>query len=139
MPVDPTKVALAMANGLSAVCATCSRYWEARDRGIPGDACGSRVRCGSPMAGDTFSDYDGPLRGALHLWCFVCSQQAHFGIRVNGRSQVIGACEEHIRYVEKYRPVGGPDTRVEVKSPKGGDSGVSNLPLADRKDGVKDR
>lgn len=108
-----------MAQGLSAVCATCKKYWEARDKGVPGDACMTRIKCGSPISGDTFSDYDGPLKGALHLWCFVCAKRADFGIQLNSRAAVIGACKDHIRYVETLRAVGRPDTRVEVKAAKG--------------------
>lgn len=119
MPLDPNKVSLAMAQGLSAVCATCKKYWEARDKGIPGDACTTRIKCGSPIAGDTFSDYDGPLKGALHLWCFVCAKQAEFGVRLNNRATVIGACKNHIRYVESLRAVGRPETQVEVQAAKG--------------------
>jgi len=108
-----------MASGLSAVCATCQKYWEARDRGIPGDACTTKMKCGSPIAGDAFTDYDGPLKGALHLWCFVCAQKSDFGIRVTGRVTTIGACKEHIRYVERLRAVGGPESRVEVQAARG--------------------
>lgn len=119
MPLDPNKVALAIAQGLSAVCATCQKYWEARDRGIPGTVCTTKIRCGSPMSGDSFSDYDGPLKGALHLWCFVCAGKADFAIQVNGRVQKIGACKTHIQYVERLQAVGGPQSRVEVQGAKG--------------------
>lgn len=119
MPLDPKKVSLAMAQGLSAVCATCQKYWEARDRGIPGDACTTKIKCGSPISGDAFSDYDGPLKGALHLWCFVCTKKADFGIQVTGRATVVGACKEHIRYVENLRAVGRPEPLVEVQAERG--------------------
>ena len=119
MPLDPKKVTLAMASGLSAVCATCQKYWDARDKGIPGDACTTRLKCGSPMAGDAFTDYDGPLKGALHQWCFVCAKQADFGIRVTGRVTVVGACKAHIRYVESLRALGGPVSEVEVQAARG--------------------
>lgn len=108
-----------MAQGLSAVCATCQRYWEARDRGIPGDACTTKIKCGSPIAGDVFSDYDGPLKSALHLWCFVCAKRSDFGIQVTGRVGSVGICKDHIHYVEHLRPVGRPETRVEVQAARG--------------------
>lgn len=117
MPLDSTKVAMAMASGLSAVCATCRKYWEARDLGIPGDACTTKVRCGSPMAGDTFSDYDGPLKGSLHRWCFVCAGKAQFGIQVNGRPTTVGACVQHVRYAETFKAVNGPTPVIDVRSP----------------------
>ena len=118
MPLDQNKIALAMASGLSAVCATCKKYWEAQDRGL-NERCSSTIRCGSPLAGDTFSDYDGPMAGGLHLWCFVCGGKSHFGIRVNGRPTVIGACKDHIRYAEQLQPIGGPPNQIEVKTSGG--------------------
>lgn len=124
MVLDPAKVNLAMAQGLSAVCATCQKYWEARERGIPGDGCTSKMRCGSPISGDAFSDYDGPLKGSLHQWCFVCAKQSDFGIRVTGRLTTIGVCREHVRYVENLRAVGKPEIRVEVQDARGAAPGV---------------
>lgn len=108
-----------MTQGLSAVCAHCHKYWEARDKGVPGDACTTKMKCGSPISGDAFSDYDGPLKGGLHLWCFVCLQKADFVIRVTGRVVAVGACRVHVRYVENLRAVGGPDSRVEVQGAPG--------------------
>jgi len=119
VPLDPKKVNLAMASGLSAVCATCQKYWAARDSGIPGDTCTTKLKCGSPMAGDSFTDYDGPLKGSLHLWCFVCAQRADFGIRVTGRLVVIGACKEHVRHVERFRVLGGLAPKVEIQNARG--------------------
>lgn len=115
MGLDPNKVMLAMASGLSAVCATCQKYWEARDRGVPGDACTSKMKCGSPIAGDAFTDYNGPLKGALHQLCFVCAKQSDFGIKVTGRLATVGICKEHVRYVEHLRAVGVAPLRVEVQ------------------------
>lgn len=71
------------------------------------------------MSGDAFTDYEGPLSTSMHLWCFVCAQKADFGIRVKGRLRTVGACKEHIRYVESYRAVGAPEARVEVNTSKG--------------------
>ena len=56
------------------------------------------------MAGDTFSEYDGPMKGALHRWCFVCGADSRYGIRVKGKLQIIGACKEHLAFLKQYRP-----------------------------------
>jgi hypothetical protein len=119
MPVSPEGAALAMASGLSAVCSSCAKYWEARDHGVPGSGCTTKVKCGSPMAGDTFSDYDGPLKGVLHLWCFVCAHPSELAIRVGGKHHLVGVCKEHLKYLKDFKAVGGPEIRAEVKTPNG--------------------
>jgi hypothetical protein len=119
VPIDPTGVAHAMSTGLSAVCATCKKYWEARDHGVPGTGCLTKVKCGSPIAGDVFSDYEGPLNNALHLWCFVCARASDLGVRVQGKSQVIGVCRAHLSYIAQFQAVGGPETRAEVRDADG--------------------
>ena len=124
-----------MATGLSAVCATCNRYWMARDHGIPGDTCTSKTKCGSPLAGDNFHDYSGPLEGALSELCFVCGQQSNYGIRVNGSPKTVGACDKHIVYVQKYQAKGQSPVSQEVRS----ESRPSLiLPTAPKKDLVRD-
>lgn len=106
MPLNPTGVALAMADGLSAVCASCRLYWEARDRGIPGHKCLSREKCGSPLVGDAFHEYDGPLVGGLHQFCFVCGDKSRFVARVRGRTTGVGICAEHVRLLDTLKADG---------------------------------
>jgi hypothetical protein len=112
MPFDPTKVAVAIAGGLSAVCASCERYWAAREGGLPGHLCGTKTGCGSPMVGDVFHEYEGPMKGSLRNWCFVCGSKSRFGIKVRGKLGVIGVCEAHVHYVKQYavkaKPVEAP-------------------------------
>ena len=132
MPLDPIKIAMAMSSGLSAVCSTCTRYWGARDKGIPGDKCLSTTGCGSPLAGDTFTDYDGPMKGSLHLWCFVCGEKSKFGIRVKGKLNIIGACERHITYVKELEAVGGEKgIHPEVRGSNGKPPGALQRPKKD--------
>lgn len=104
MAVSPIQVAQAVRNGLSAVCATCTRYWEARDRGLPEPQCLAKNGCGSPIRGDTFSEYNGPLRD-FSKWCFVCAQPAHAGIRVRGHTRLMGVCQEHTRLLQTLKPL----------------------------------
>jgi hypothetical protein len=132
VPLDPTKVAVAMASGLSVVCATCKRYWDARDRGVPGNSCASTSKCGSPLSGDDFHEYDGPMKGSLHLWCFVCGEKSRFGIRVKGKLNVIGACEKHITYVKELEAVGGTkNVQSEIKGSNGKLPGSIQRPKSD--------
>jgi hypothetical protein len=76
------------------------------------------------MAGDAFTDYDGPLKGALHQWCFVCAKRSDFGIKVTGRLVTIGVCRGHVRYIEDLRVVGGPVLRIEVQDANNAAPGV---------------
>lgn len=104
MPLDPVKIAVAVSSGLSAVCATCDKYWAARERGVPGDRCLSIDNCGSPLAGDDFHEYKGPLTDLRHF-CFVCGNKSKYGIVSKGKTNIVGVCESHVDFVKKYRPI----------------------------------
>lgn len=104
MPLDAVKVGLAVQSGVSIVCASCERYWEGRDRGLPEPKCTTPRPCGSPLAGHTFSEYRGPLT-TFDRWCFVCGSTAKYGVKV-GQSRPFGMCGEHIGLLEQLEPVG---------------------------------
>lgn len=103
--IDLFKVRLAVASGLSYVCATCENYWGARDKGIPEDRCLSKDNCGSPIAGDVFHEYVGPIT-AFDRFCFACGGPSTHGLRVTGSVRVIGACSEHVELVKTLQPEG---------------------------------
>ncbi len=105
MPLNPAKVGLAVQNGLSTVCATCTRYWEGRDRGLPEPQCTASDGCGSPLRGDDFHEYVGPLSNFEH-WCFVCGSASRFGVRVQGRSRMLGVCQTHVVWLGVLHPEG---------------------------------
>ncbi len=105
MPLDPVKVAVAVSKGLSAICASCTKYWDARDRGVPGDQCLAVKGCGSPLAGDCFHEYAGPLSDLSKL-CFVCGGVPKYGLRVGRLVRVIGVCEKHVKMVHGVRAEG---------------------------------
>lgn len=111
--IDPLKVQAAVEGGLSYVCALCERYWEARDKNIPGDKCTSEKGCGSPIAGDVFHDYKGPLT-VFDKYCFACGVPATHGISVSMYVRVIGACEEHIELVKTLKPQDKEAVNVKV-------------------------
>lgn len=118
MPLDPVKVATAVAGGLSAVCATCERYWEARDKGIPGDTCLATDGCGSPIAGDVFHEYRGPMT-QFDRFCFACGNQATHAVRVDLYVRVVGVCTEHVKLVQTLKPEGKRAPNVVVVSKDG--------------------
>lgn len=97
------KVALAVQGGLSTVCATCPRYWEGRDQGLPGDRCTSRTPCGSPLAGDDFHEYAGPMT-AFDQWCFICGDNPACVIAKPGSPRRFGVCEKHKHMLPTLKP-----------------------------------
>lgn len=105
MVLDPSKVAAAVASGLSIVCATCEKYWEARDKNVPDDRCLAVDGCGSPIAGDVFHEYRGPMT-QFDRFCFRCGDRATHAIRVTNNVRVIGCCEAHVEMVKMLKPEG---------------------------------
>lgn len=130
--MDPVRVGLAVQRGVSTVCATCTKYWGARERGLEGDKCLSSDNCGGPIAGDDFHEYSGPISD-LSRWCFVCGELATHGVQVNGRPRRIGVCANHVRLFVELRPVGreGQEPQVVIRTP-GNSLTVSDL-VAPRK------
>ena len=104
MPLNPAKVGLAVQSGVSIVCATCQRYWEGRDRNLPGSRCTSATACGSPLAGDDFHAYEGPITDFTR-WCFMCGDSAKYAVRKPGSQRLFGVCDTHAKYLHEMRPV----------------------------------
>lgn len=96
--MNAARIALAVASGLSVVCSTCTKYWRARDAGIPGDRCLSETDCGSPLAGKAFHDYEGPICN-FEAWCFVCGQPSTHAARHDRSGKMFGLCKEHVAYL----------------------------------------
>ena len=74
------------------VCRVCTRLKEAMDKGF--DVCGEPY-CGSPLVGNSFPCYNGPLIGSLPRFCFICGADSDGVVNVNGCR--IGICEEHAK------------------------------------------
>ena len=98
------KIGIAVQSGVSPVCATCSRYWEGRERGLPDPQC-TEAGCGGPFAGLTFPKYAGPITD-FTKWCFVCSAMATKAVKVGGKPRLIGMCDTHLPMLGKVAPVG---------------------------------
>jgi len=116
MPLDAVKVQLAINSGLSAVCSTCTKYWEGQDKGL--SRCAALDGCGSPLAGDVFHEYDGPLT-VFDRWCFVCAVSADFGLEVSGKNRVVGVCKKHIELFKQLQPVGAIVRPILVRTRDG--------------------
>lgn len=118
MALDPHLVEAAVKSGLSMVCSTCSKYWEGREKGLPEPRCTAKTRCGSPIAGDDFHEYDGPLR-EFSRWCFVCAAPSKYGVRAPGRPRTLGVCAKHVGPLRELKPVGADAVIPEIKSASG--------------------
>jgi hypothetical protein len=104
--LDPAKIGLAVQNGLSTVCATCSKYWRARDRNVPEPHCLAKFLCGGPLSGDWFNQYDGPMtEDRFGQWCYRCGGDSDFGLRVEKGLRIIGVCKTHLEDFYRLRPV----------------------------------
>lgn len=89
-----------VAQGVSPICATCARYWEGRAAGLPRPRCTTKQFCGSPIAGDTFSQYDGIITDFTR-WCFVCAAEADFAVQVRNEERKVGVCKGHVRMLNE--------------------------------------
>ena len=118
MPMDPVKIATAVSGGLSVVCATCEKYWDARDRAVDGDSCLAVDGCGSPIAGDVFHEYRGPMT-QFDSFCFVCGDRAAHAVRVDTHVRVIGVCSQHVELVKTLKPQGKRAPNVVIISKDG--------------------
>ncbi len=75
--------------------------------------------CGSPLKGDDFHEYSGPIDD-FGRWCFVCGEDATHGVRVKGRVRSVGMCTNHLKYLTELRSVDAIDVAVqsEVRGPR---------------------
>jgi hypothetical protein len=105
MPINPIQAKEAVQNGLCAVCATCANYWDARDRGVPDGRCLAVDGCGSPIAGDDFHEYSGPLNTGMDKICFVCGSPPALGVRARGKTRIVGICQTHLPLLKTLRPL----------------------------------
>jgi len=86
-----------MAKGVSFVCASCTHYWRAKDRGA--NSCGQK--CAGPLRKQAFPMYEGPLKGNLVNCCFVCGMQPDAAVDTMGNG-LVGVCNKHIDVLENF-------------------------------------
>jgi len=118
MALTEDKIAMAVARGLSVVCATCERYWQARDFNIPDNKCLANDGCGSPIAGDVFHEYKGPMV-SFDQWCFVCGANSTHAIRVDNSARVVGCCRDHVGLIKTLKAEGKRAPNVVLISKDG--------------------
>lgn len=108
--------------GLSAVCAWCNRYWEAKDRmGGAAFQCGVHG-CGGPSVGMAFPKYTGP-RPNKATYCFVCGGDPAGAVEFHRTGGMLGFCMKHEALMRRIlaRVVGDKLVVGEriVQAPKG--------------------
>lgn len=100
MPISIEMMKAAAAGGLSVVCASCEKYWNARVRGIPGDQCQASSGCRSPLLGGDFHEYRGFItEEAFGRFCFVCGADSVCRVRKTGSRRQVGICKEHVDWL----------------------------------------
>lgn len=87
------QVDLAIKGGMSAVCAWCLKYWNAREHDKKAVAwrCQSSKPCGGPMQGMAFPEYEGPMQGRLASFCYICGADADAAVEIHGKG-IVGVC-----------------------------------------------
>ena len=81
--------------GVSPVCATCNKFWLARENGVPFPSCLVEKPCGSPISGDTFTHYEGPLTD-FDRFCFICARDSDQVVSLAGKERKLGICRDHV-------------------------------------------
>lgn len=95
--MNDVRVKLAMAAGLSWLCANCDKYKKARAAGIAGHDCMAAITarpCASPLGGMSFPEYEGAVSDFARF-CFVCGDKSVRGMRARGGTRVFGVCKKH--------------------------------------------
>lgn len=95
MPLNPAKVALAVQGGYSIYCATCTKYWDYKDKGASN--CGAKDGCKGPLFGGSFHEYDGPITEHARQ-CFACGQASRYIL--TGGKRDFGVCSNHVAMFE---------------------------------------
>lgn len=105
---------------LPVVCATCNKYWKARDMKLPEPQCLSQNNCASPIGGGTFHEYEGPIPD-FRIWCFVCGAKPDVFMFINKDiisfsatfpHQLFGICNFHLEEAKTLIPIGIEDPSI---------------------------
>lgn len=90
------------------LCSTCLHYHEGEDRELKDDSgqqvCSNLACCG-PIWGGGFDYYEGPIKGYLHKWCYLCGRESDKVIFATNQiaPAKIGVCKHCFEnHVKKY-------------------------------------
>ena len=116
--LDSEKISEARAKGVCFTCAMCTlwykgvkmklRLWDGTER------CAAVNGCGGPLSGGSFEEYDGPLKGYLVKFCYVCGSRTpeHALAAKVPNSQKIGCCAKCLDKVKELVHMGDEDRNV---------------------------
>jgi len=96
--LDPKRMIEAEIKNVAFICRMCERWYRGEDMGlvdVEGDqVCDATGTCGSPVSGDDFDEYEGPLKGYLDKYCYICGKSKPEKVLVAkvGGAQKIGCC-----------------------------------------------
>lgn len=88
---------LEMQTGLSAICAWCEHWHEAKAKRAKGEPVACAKDCGGPSSLRAFPLYKGPYKNNLASICFVCGEDAEAAVEIGGG--FLGVCGKHIQKV----------------------------------------
>ncbi len=85
---------IARGMGYGFVCGNCTKLWAGLSAGH--GACMAAVQgktCAGPMKNMGFPEYEGPLKGNLVQFCFVCGKGSDYAaVTMHG---MVGVCAKH--------------------------------------------
>lgn len=98
-----------MLEGYTFTCATCTRLHVAKAKGLEGCmAAHLKKECCGPFGGSFYPEYEGPLKGRLSDFCFVCGipSDGAVGVTRGGDLHLVGVCEGHMARLDDVTPQG---------------------------------
>jgi hypothetical protein len=82
-------------------------------------ACMKHLECKSPIAGGSFDYYEGPMRGNLDKFCYVCGKTAEKALAPQiPNAKRIGCCVKCLENVVKKRAVQQSGKKVRFTTAK---------------------
>ena len=103
-----------MQEGYTFTCATCVKLHLAKAKRLEGCmAAIEKKPCCGPFGEGWYPEYEGPLKGNLARFCFVCGVESDgaVGVPGDGRMHLIGICNEHMPRIEDVTPKGANPPR----------------------------
>lgn len=109
MPISALQISEAMRASVSAVCASCVRYWEGVDaaKKAGGEVkhpvrCTAKRPCGGPASQMLFPEYQGDIpESVFPTFCFICGETTHAVVK--GEKRSLGVCEAHLGVLHTVR------------------------------------
>lgn len=87
-------------------CAHCLKFWWGVENGVEGcKAVHEKKPCGGPISGMAYPEYEGPLKGYLDRYCFVCGKKSEMVAQADSGG-LVGVCSDHVHVLNEYSKPG---------------------------------